>query len=98
MKPLILEYAEVAVDEVDFIDITEYDRNLHLNVIKGTLTPAISDLRCSTETFTKAQVDTTESDDDYNHKMMQYLDTRIQTRALVDETGNDDDYNSINVR
>jgi hypothetical protein len=98
MKPLILEYAEIGVDEMNFMDITEYNTDLNLNVIKGTLTPAFSDLSCSTETFTKAQVDTTESDDDYNHKMVQFLDTRLQTRALVDETGSDDDYNSINVR
>ena len=94
MKPLIHQYAEIGESTVN-LEFTEYSDRLNLNVIIGTEIPAVSNSLCSTETFTKAQVDTSESDEDFRYSLCQYLDTRLQTRALVDETGNDDDANHL---
>lgn len=91
MTPLILEYAETPTVEVNMTDQIEYHPDLNLNVIKGTNQPAINETAYNTETFTKAQVDTAESDDDYRFSLNQFLDTRLQTRAQVDDTANDDD-------
>jgi hypothetical protein len=93
MKPLIYQYAEI-VNEEEIIDQTRYCAQLNLNVLKDTNHPAVGYARFSTETFTKAQVDTSDSDDNFYFQFSQFLDTRLNTRSIVDETGSDDDIRS----
>ncbi len=91
MRPLIFEYAELPRGDDDAVKETEYDSEQNLNVLKGTKTIAINQITFITDTFTKAEVDTSESDDDFRYSLQNQLDTRIQTRAQIDETGGDED-------
>ncbi len=99
MKPLIFEYAEVPQDDHISFDQIEYDSKLHLNVLKSTGQPAINEVTFITETFTKAEVDTSESDDNFRFAIKQSIDTRIYTRQLNgDETEGDADRLKIQPR
>ncbi|MFB0495016.1 hypothetical protein ABID99_001253 [Mucilaginibacter sp. OAE612] len=92
MRPLIFEYAEIPKDDHTTFDEIEYDSKLHLNVLKSTGQPAINEVTFITETFTKAEVDTSESDDNFRFAIRQSIDTRIYTRQLNgDETDGDVD-------
>ncbi len=55
MKPLILDFTEIpTVKKIDNNQF-EYSDSLNLSVVKGTFIPAIrGDVNMSTETFTKA--------------------------------------------
>ena len=90
MKPLIFEYAEIPQDENLEIDHIEYNSDLSLNVMKSTGLPAVNECMFITETFTRAQVDTSENDDDLRLSIKLLLDTRIYTKQMIDDTGGDD--------
>lgn len=91
MKPLIFEYAEVAQDDSANLRHIEYNSNLNLSVSKSTGRPAINEIAFITETFTKAEVDTSDSDDNFRSAIRQSLDTRIYTRQLEGDVTGDED-------
>ena len=91
MRPLIFEYAEIPQNDHTTFDQIEYDAKLNLSVLKSTGQPAINEITFVTETFTKAEVDTSDSDDNFRSTVRQSLDTRIYTRQVDGDVTGDED-------
>ena len=80
MKPFIYNFLEKSREDFsDTMNLLEYSKDLNLSVIAGTSDPAINLNSLSTQTFTKA--DGEGSDADQNHVTKNALSTQTQTRA-----------------
>ncbi|HYV90913.1 MAG TPA: hypothetical protein VE978_03985 [Chitinophagales bacterium] len=64
MKPFAFQFKEIPTKENLDYSLIEYDEQFNLSVIKTTRQPAIDTLTMDTETFTKAQGESSDSDDD----------------------------------
>ncbi len=95
MRPLILEFAETpTLKNLDF-SLIEYSTKKNLSVIKGTETSAISYVSMDTETFTKANQEPTDSDNDLRRQVKYLLDTSTGTFTSTEPSDNDDDRKSL---
>jgi hypothetical protein len=95
-KPLIFQYLETSEKDQSHQESYEYSSALNLNVIKGSDQPAVYAASLDTDTFTKAQVDSSETDDDFKSTLIHLLDTNLNTRSQIDDTGSDDDSVRLN--
>ena len=95
MRPLILEFAETPpMQNLDF-SLIEYSRKKNLSVIKGTETAAVTYANMDTETFTKANQEPSDSDNDLRRQVKLLLDTRTDTFTEQEPSDNDADRNSL---
>ena len=82
MRPLILEFAETpTLKNLDF-SLIEYSTKKNLSVIKGTETSAISYVSMDTETFTKANQEPTDSDNDLRRQVKYLLEIKRRQAGL----------------
>ncbi len=88
MKSFLLQFAETPQTESLQVSELEYSKTLNLSVIKGTNVPAISLNESTTETFTKANSEATDSDADFQRNSF-LMATSTQTR-VYNETPDDD--------
>ena len=86
MRPLIFEFKENPTGQVQDYSLIEYDENLSLSVNKLTGQPAVDSINLETETFTKTQGESSDSDRDAVSILM---DTATMT--LVHSEASDDD-------
>ena len=94
MRPLIFEYIEepkAALWECEL----EYSSALNLTVLKGTVTPAIGFANLSTETFTKADTEGSDSDNSFSQLSATGLDTMTGTLNYTETTDSDADIRSM---
>ena len=95
MRPLILEFAEIPeLKNLDY-SLIEYYNEKNLSVIKNTEIPAITNVNMDTETFTKADGEPSDSDNDLRYKLMRLLDTSTGTFTSTEPSDSDDDYSSL---
>jgi len=87
MKPLILEYTEKSkTEDFDFSKI-EYNSTLNLTIDKKTGLPAIEYLNMSTETHTRTNNETSDSDSEMNIMMGTLTKTSYQLEGTDDDAG-----------
>jgi hypothetical protein len=86
MKPFIFNFKETPTGENMDHTTIEYDDKLNLSVIKKTRQPAIDVLDMATETFTKAQGESSDTDKSYMNKLM---DTATKTFSGGEESDSD---------
>lgn len=92
MKPLILAFKETSSNvELDYSSLI-YDYDLNLNVLKETRLPAIEHVAMETETFTKTQGESTDSDRD---AISLITETTTGTHAQLEDSDDDKDVFSI---
>ncbi len=84
MNPLILQYSISPETEPTVTDLLEYCEVQHLNVIKITREPAVHLVSYDTDTFTRAQMDTNENDQNFRLELQGFLDTQMQTKQMQD--------------
>jgi len=95
MRPLILEFAETPeVKNLDF-SLIEYSTKKNLSVMKGTETSAISYASMDTETFTKANQEPSDSDNDLRRQVKYLLDTSTDTFKSTEPSDSDANLNSL---
>jgi len=86
MKPFILNFKEIPTGEgLDYTTI-DYDEKLNLSICKKTKLPAISFLDMATETSTRTQGESSDSDKSYMNKL---LDTATKTLSGGEESDSD---------
>lgn len=90
MRPLIFEFAEQPSSESMDFSIIEYDNNLNLSIVKSNGLPAIECLDMETETFTKTQYESSDSDRDSLRFLM---DT--ETRTFTQQESSDSDRDRV---
>lgn len=94
MKPLAFQFREFPKEKsLDFSSI-KYDKNLNLSIDKISKLPAVNCLNMQTETFTKADGESLDSDASYS-AMSQLLSTQTRTYTSTEETDNDRDRSVI---
>ena len=92
MRPLALQFKETPKGtELDY-SLIEYDNTLNLSVNKITRQPAIDSVCLDTETFTKADRDVTDSD---NNRVNMLIDTETRTFTSSEQSDSDRDRNSL---
>lgn len=62
MRPLVFQFLASPSEKVLDHSMIEYDANQNLSVIKNTQIPAITFANMDTETFTRTQVESSDSD------------------------------------
>lgn len=92
MRPLALQFKETPTNENLDFSLIEYDEQLNLSVNKKTRQPAIDSLEMDTETFTKADRESSDSDHDAINML---LDTETRTYTEREESDSDCDRISI---
>jgi len=90
MRPLILEYAEVAKNDELESGIIKYSKIQNLNIIIESDEPAINTVHFDTDTFTKSNMEGSDSDRDFRMQGSLGLDTQLITRSINETTGDDD--------
>ena len=91
IRPLILEFAETpTMQNLDF-SLIEYSRKQNLSVLKGTEKVAVTYANLNTETFTKANQEPTDSDNDLRRQVKSLLNTSTETRTIQEPSDNDTD-------
>lgn len=90
MRPLIFEFAEQPSEKGMDFSVIEYDNNLNLSTVKTSGLPAIECLDMQTETFTKTQYESSDSDRDNLRFLM---DT--ETRTFTQQESSDSDRERI---
>ena len=95
MRPLILEFAETPkMMDLNF-SLIEYSKKKNLSVMKGTETAAITYASMDTETFTKANQEPSDSDNELRRQVKYLLDTRTDTFTEQEPSDNDADRSSL---
>lgn len=95
MKPLILDFAE-APEKIDLdYSIIEYSDTLNLSVLKGTQEVAIEKANLSTETFTKSQGETSDSDQS-NKRLKNIVETMTKTQVHKESSDSDRNFSPSN--
>lgn len=89
MRPLVFQFKETPTSKNLDYSLIEYDEQLNLSVNKKTKQPAIDSLTMDTETFTKANRESSDSDRDVISMLM---DT--ETRTYTEREEADSDYDS----
>jgi hypothetical protein len=89
MNHIILQFAETPDQEVLDLSMVEYDRDLNLNVIKGTKIPAVTFADLATSTATKTSGEGVDSDKDFRSNISQMMGTSTQTRVRNESSDND---------
>lgn len=92
MCPLAFQFKESPTKETLDYSLIEYDEQLNLSVNKKTKQPAIDTLTMDTETFTKANGEGSDSDDNGVRFLM---DTETRTFTEAEEADNDRDRRNI---
>ncbi|MCW2259621.1 MULTISPECIES: hypothetical protein [Sphingobacterium] len=91
MKPFILQFKEAPLEtNVDYSGIS-YDENLNLSIDIQTGLPAISALDLSTETLTKTNNESTDSDHNFVARLM-----GTESVTLVNNEATDSDRDRLN--
>lgn len=92
MKPFIFEFKESPNEEAKDYSLIEYDDNLNLSVNKMTRQPAIVELSLETETFTKTQGESADSD---RNGLSMLMDTETRTFTHSEASDSDRDRNML---
>lgn len=91
MRPLILNYFETLISEVEMkIETLEYNERLQLSVFKGTETCAFEKMDLATRTMTKAQGESSDDDDNGGMSFVNFHVGTITYSAINDETSDSD--------
>lgn len=90
MKPLILEFLESPVSELDNFFTNSYDEKSNLNIFNKLYNENVSSsLVMETNTFTKSAGEDNDSDDDL---LLKNLSTMTKTQEYPEDTDEDDDF------
>lgn len=92
MKPLIFEFKENPIGETQDYSVIEYDDMLNLSVNKLTGQPAIETINLETETFTKTNGESADSDRD---GLSMIMDTETRTYTYSEASDSDKDRNAL---
>lgn len=88
MRPLIFEFKENPTGEAQDYSLIEYDDILNLSVNKETRQPAIDTINLETETFTKNQGESADSD---RSGLSMLMDTETRTFTHSEASDSDKD-------
>lgn len=86
MKPFIFQFLETAQEQGHDFSLIAYDEMLNLSIDTVTGKPAISALELATETFTKTQNESSDSDNQY---MSMLMATQTVTEVHMEATDSD---------
>ena len=89
MRPFLLEFLQIHINTVSKNSLLEYSTDLHLNVIKGTLKPAIDNTFLVTETATKVSNEASDSDRDFNLRLRGIVVTQTGTFETWEQSDRD---------
>lgn len=92
MKPLILEYAETPTGKPLDFSMVEYSAKQNLTVLKDTDVPAVKFMPLDTNTFTKTQGESSDSDAQTMsllNELNSLLDTSTKTRTVSEASDSD---------
>lgn len=88
MKPLLYHFKEhPSIDNTEDAPV-EYNHVLNLTVLKGTDIPVVNFSSCDTETFTKASMEGSDSDNDFKSYV---FDTSTHTRSNKEGVDSDNE-------
>ncbi|MBZ5857323.1 hypothetical protein [Flavihumibacter profundi] len=88
MRPLIFEFKENPTGEPQDYSLIEYDDTLNLSINKFTGQPAIDTVNLETETFTKTQGESADSD---RSGLSMLMDTETRTFTHSESSDSDKD-------
>jgi hypothetical protein len=95
MNPFIYNFLEDRKRESSNVNLLEYSNDLNLTVVKGTKNPAIDFNSLGTQTFTKANGESTDADQDWIGLSQNIsLGTGTQTRQQM-ESGDSDHHQQL---